>query len=136
MPMKMMAITKHTIVLAMGAATLAIVGAGAAAADGYPVPPAPQGQYQAPPPDYRAPPPVQRDYGHPPPPVTYGYPAPPPVAYYEYPDPQVVVVPRPYPYYVGRYYGPVYDRPFWGRAPFWRGPFVARGYGWGHFHRW
>ncbi len=134
MPTKMMAISKNVIGLAMGAVTLAVVGAGSAAADGYPAPP--QSQYQAPAPDYRAPP-VQRDHGYPPPPpVAYGYPAPPPVTYYEYAEPEVVVVPRPYPYYIGRFYGPAYTGPFWGHGPAWpRGPFIARGYGWGHFHR-
>ena len=125
----MQRISQRSIVTALGAVALGILGAGTALADGIPAPPSPQ-PAPPPPPVYRpAPPPVVQRYVVPPPVVVYDYPPPPVVTYA---SPEVVVVPRPY-YWGG--YRPVFRGPV-------AGPYFAHGYGrferpWGAgFRRW
>ena len=94
----------------------------------------PEGQYgEGPPPQYYGPPPVEEGYAYPPPPA-YAYPAPPaaydyppPPPAYAYAEPRIVVVPGPY------YYAP---GPYWGWHGY--GPRFAYGYAhWGRpYRRW
>jgi hypothetical protein len=93
----------------------------------------PEGQYgEGPPPQYYGQPPAEEGYGQPPAEEGYAYPPPagydyPPPPAYAYAEPRIVVVPGPY------YYAP---GPYWG----WRGygPRFAYGYApWGRpYRRW
>src|ERR1700722_16115360 len=103
-------IVQRFIPMVAGAIALGTLGIGSAAAADIPYP---QAQVQPPPPNY-----------YPRPPIEGGY-APPPVSYYGYEEPPVVIVPRPY--YVGRYYGPIYNSGPYGVRGY--GPYIAHGYG-------